>query len=384
METYRKIKHWQSHSRDMVESFKRYYHNSFLDSQRQEAYNLFLGNYIHTQGQPMLWDLSTDYYLHHSNPRSWSSKRRPRYIRWYTPENLENPTMPVGKIQPRTPKGKRGLNYDDYWLEYYRPVLVSSLLKIYAFNMESTARYSSEKSIITGHYNFSPFCTRKAITDMDAPEKKVVRKGVTIVAPDEDDVFSTADNSEKISRPSTAHADDAAYRHGILRSPHFEVNTPVEFSGGVVMASPRATDKNFIAQWTMNQIYYNSLHPTVTVAEAAEYEQYVSHPLSLPLVVSTELPDNLAANLDYVEYVNGVPSSLELGGSGGLGNTLRVSEVTEEDLADYKDFFDVAENPLTVSEEDGDRKRYKAYRKWLHGKSFFKQSKTDPEFHVGT
>jgi hypothetical protein len=35
MATYRKINHWQSSSRDMVESFKRYYHNSFLDSQRQ-------------------------------------------------------------------------------------------------------------------------------------------------------------------------------------------------------------------------------------------------------------------------------------------------------------------------------------------------------------
>ncbi|RJE17127.1 Polyphosphoinositide phosphatase, partial [Aspergillus sclerotialis] len=40
MATYRKINQWTSHSRDMVESFKRYYNNSFLDAQRQEAYNL--------------------------------------------------------------------------------------------------------------------------------------------------------------------------------------------------------------------------------------------------------------------------------------------------------------------------------------------------------
>jgi hypothetical protein len=30
METYRKINQWSSHSRDMLESFKRYYNNSFL------------------------------------------------------------------------------------------------------------------------------------------------------------------------------------------------------------------------------------------------------------------------------------------------------------------------------------------------------------------
>ena len=38
MATYRKINQWSSQSRDMVESFKRYYNNSFLDAQRQEAY----------------------------------------------------------------------------------------------------------------------------------------------------------------------------------------------------------------------------------------------------------------------------------------------------------------------------------------------------------
>jgi phosphatidylinositol 3,5-bisphosphate 5-phosphatase len=78
METYRKINQWTSHSRDMVESFKRYYNNSFLDGQRQEAYNLFLGNYVFSQGGPMLWDLATDYYLHHADPRAWSGKGRRR------------------------------------------------------------------------------------------------------------------------------------------------------------------------------------------------------------------------------------------------------------------------------------------------------------------
>jgi hypothetical protein len=41
------------------------------------------------------------------------------------------------------------------------------------------------------------------------------------------------------------------------------------------------------------------------------------------------------------------------------------------------------EEPLTVTDEDGNKKRYKAYRQWLRGKSLFKQSKVDPEYVAG-
>ena len=40
-----------------------------MDAQRQEAINLFLGNYKIAKGQPTLWELTTDYYLHHIDPR---------------------------------------------------------------------------------------------------------------------------------------------------------------------------------------------------------------------------------------------------------------------------------------------------------------------------
>jgi len=76
METYRKTNQWSSHSRDMIESIRRYYSNSFVDSQRQEAINLFLGNYTIEKGQPTLWELTTDYYLHHIDPRFAEDKPR--------------------------------------------------------------------------------------------------------------------------------------------------------------------------------------------------------------------------------------------------------------------------------------------------------------------
>jgi hypothetical protein len=49
----------------------------------------------------------------------------------------------------------------------------------------------------------------------------------------------------------------------------------------------------------------------------------------------------------------------------------------EDDRALYAETVRVAENPLTVTEEDALKKRYKAYRKWLRGKSLFKQQPVD-------
>lgn len=77
METYRKISPWTSHSRDMIESIRRYYSNSFTDAEKQDAINLFLGHFVpNEQGHPSLWDLITDYYLHNEDPRRKKPKRR--------------------------------------------------------------------------------------------------------------------------------------------------------------------------------------------------------------------------------------------------------------------------------------------------------------------
>jgi|TARA_R110002003_G_scaffold96_30_gene7678 hypothetical protein len=60
--------------------------------------------------------------------------------------------------------------------------------------------------------------------------------------------------------------------------------------------------------------------------------------------------------------------------------TSRKFETPEQDIEEFEEFLKVKENPLDVEDEDGDKKRYKAYRQWLRGKSFFKQSKVDPEW----
>ncbi|KAG0210659.1 phosphatidylinositol-3,5-bisphosphate 5-phosphatase [Mortierella sp. GBA30] len=88
METYRKINQWTSHSRDMIESIRRFYSNSFVDAEKQDAMNLFLGNYRVRKGAgPALWELPGDYHLHNTTDPDLKKVRK-SYTNWWTPEAL--------------------------------------------------------------------------------------------------------------------------------------------------------------------------------------------------------------------------------------------------------------------------------------------------------
>lgn len=379
LSTYRKLNEWKNHSRDMVESFKRYYHNSFLDSQRQEAYNLFLGNYIYAQGQPMLWDLPNDYYLHHMDPRIWADRDVRNYINWFTPKYLEERKMPQYDPPKVILDHPRVELVDRYWLEYYRPLTITSLLKLFSWKLATRPRYLPETTQAELARNPSPFVPRRAthLEPPDSPGKKS-RKGqhVTIVDPQSDDMRSI--RSFNLNDKFNNHI-ESGMANGDFRA---QIKPKLPF------------DRN---QWTMKQFLDNSLSPVVTEEDEDEYESYLNHPLHLPLVTSTEPSDidigryaNIAAYLSRAESaaagesgtteystapLNAVHTRATLADDAEL-------DVLEENLADFTEFLAIAdnENPLTVNEEDGGGKRYKAYRQWLRGKSFFKQYKLDPEY----
>ena len=371
METYRKIKDWQSSSRDIVESFKRFYHNSFLDSQRQEAYNLFLGNYIYAQGQPMLWDLTTDYYLHHADPRTWHNKARRSYVDWYTPASLQSASMPpVPKVQEN--KSLTAIpKLDDYWIEYYRPAVLSTLLKTYAFNVNSTARNIGEVSSSGNFQDLSPFKPRRVTLEPARAEERRKRKSSVDLDLQEDLVSVLA--SGPSTRPPTIIEDASPSRRSVYKEAYADLNARLKVLPEEVSMPADTNDKSLMHQWTLNQIYSNSLNPTVSAAETAEYEDYVNHPSNLQSIAAYEQHKSSVAK-EFSEYLNmDVDAGPELTtmDSNGTG-----------DMQDFIEYLHVADNPLDVNEEDGGKKRYKAYSKWLRGKSFFKQSKVDPEYEV--
>lgn len=373
METYRKINQWTSHSRDMIESFKRYYNNSFLDSQRQEAYNLFLGNYIFTQGQPMLWDLATDYYLHHADPRDWSAMMRHDYIDWYTPSFLETIKVPPYVASRDIARSHPVEFFDDYWLEYYRPATLSSFPKMFAYKMNSTIKYIPLKSTQDGRYDLSPFRVRTE-GDIDHNAKgKAKKEGakMAMAAPVRSDAPTVLEkNGAATVKPPTkgislqrwlqpAH-DKLGHSGGdkvlVLAQPGDD---------GEAKAKPTQLEKSKAAQWTFTKAVHDSLNPSVAEQELEDYERYIKHPQNLPLVVSSATPIDIDSS-EYQQYVNGEWQDEGLMVKG-----------TEEEIDVYAELLKVGENPLTVTEEDGPKKRYKAYRKWLRGKSFFKQQPLD-------
>lgn len=168
LQTYRKINQWSSHSRDMIESVKRFYSNSFIDAQRQDAINLFLGNYVYKEGHPMLWDLNTDYYLH-NNYLGISLNYRPSYTHWYTDsflidrkkelmqlqEEIKGPLfdqlekLTVLKIDPYP-----GF-FDNYWNSKYPARELSSFRDSFEYNMNSTLHYTNRSATVGGLSNGS-------------------------------------------------------------------------------------------------------------------------------------------------------------------------------------------------------------------------------------
>ncbi|KAJ5672199.1 Polyphosphoinositide phosphatase [Penicillium longicatenatum] len=351
MATYRKINQWSSHSRDMVESFKRYYNNSFLDAQRQEAYNLFLGNYIFSHDAPMLWDLSTDYYLHHGNPRL--QKKRPNYISWYTPENLEEREIPPTPAQPKEPLSR----FDDYWLEYYRPLALSTLSKIYAYKMNSTLRYLPHIRGGNVTPDLSPFVPR---IPQDQVQRERDRPQRTVKIQEPTNSHSPVSAPQSVQPPSSSKQPPSV---GIIKEPAFEL-----YQGNRIPPISKTSNtpsKAEIAQWTLGQLVTDSLNPSVTVTEAEEYQRYINHPLKVPLVVTSEDEVTAASpNLDLLEYANKCNVEDAVLEASAAGN-----------MADYEEFLNVSEDPegLTVVSEDYEKKRYKRYRQWLRGKSLFKQ-----------
>ncbi|KAA8570721.1 hypothetical protein MFRU_011g02160 [Monilinia fructicola] len=440
METYRKINQWTSQSRDMVESFRRYYNNSFLDGQRQEAYNLFLGNYTYVQGQPLLWDLATDYYLHHTDPRVWSPRTRRSYINWYTPSFLEKKILPPYS-DPQGALANKPVNYfDDYWIEYYKPLSISSIVKIFTYpggKMTSTARlmprpqHRDESRV---GYDVSPFKVRADVTahveeqpvPHVSPNSKGKKKEVSfpeptgIIAddevPEDSSMKSVSTGAKRIglqrwlqpiheshplservphhskaphnfhhnppgimketSSHSQSHSTEDSFLNSLNNnSPNINLSGNV---GGIEKKKMTPLDKSKAAQWTFTQVVSESLNPSVNLGEEEDYERYVEYPQLLSLVVGDDDHD-IEGVEEYEEWVRGAGwdgGSGQGGYSGGINGGWGREEDHEE-IEEYRSFLRVAENPLTVLEEDGQKKRYKAYRKWLAGKSLFKQQPID-------
>ncbi|RDB21467.1 Polyphosphoinositide phosphatase [Hypsizygus marmoreus] len=131
VETYRRMPHWNSHSRDIIENIRRFYTNSLLDADKQTAINLFLG----VQGERAITRTPV----------------RGGYQQWFHKEYLE----PAYVVEECDKGLKNFVKFKgDFWVEYYRPLLFTSLGKHFAYSMNSTLKLPGKTAKDMNH---SPF-----------------------------------------------------------------------------------------------------------------------------------------------------------------------------------------------------------------------------------
>ncbi|RKP18559.1 hypothetical protein ROZALSC1DRAFT_29765, partial [Rozella allomycis CSF55] len=145
IETYRKSSGWSSHSRDLINSIKRFYSNSFNDKEKQEAINIFLGKFKPFALNFNISDLPTDAPLHLRFRNRY--EKYPSYIYWFT-EKFQN------SVQISTSFDECALLTSYLWKLNYQPRL-ESLGSMYAMKILSTEQMGKDSQM-----NESPFVSR--------------------------------------------------------------------------------------------------------------------------------------------------------------------------------------------------------------------------------
>ncbi|ORZ14234.1 SacI homology domain-domain-containing protein [Absidia repens] len=135
METYRKINQWTSHPRDMIESIRRFYANAFSDADKQDAINLFLGNFAMIIYESICIAVFS-------------------YRKWFSPSALESKTIdrnasdvfyipPESRVPADHPE--EGDTYQGHWAEYYNHRQYTTLDQLFVYNMNGTLKYRPPK-----------------------------------------------------------------------------------------------------------------------------------------------------------------------------------------------------------------------------------------------
>lgn len=161
-DTYRKINQWTSHSRDVLETMKRYYANSFADADKQAAINLFLGvDPSAPDFSPHVFPENVQAESSDAHAPTTSVPFRPHYQHWFNPVHLE----PAATVDMRQQRLTEVVNADaGFWAEYYRPSLFTDLHRHHAFKMTAVHQSSSGPSTISQHASAGYFLPSSSST----------------------------------------------------------------------------------------------------------------------------------------------------------------------------------------------------------------------------
>lgn len=111
------------------------------------AINVFLGVFQPEEGDANIWDLSTDYYLHHTAARELPKiHSSPRHTKWWDEELLESLPLPLyrGHGDPASQSaasvaGSRDISAIDSFDEVYKPLELTDFDSLFGRNLARTA-----------------------------------------------------------------------------------------------------------------------------------------------------------------------------------------------------------------------------------------------------
>ncbi|XP_054003734.1 polyphosphoinositide phosphatase isoform X2 [Hylaeus anthracinus] len=159
IKTYRKTAPWTSQGNDIMQTLSRYYSNTFSDQEKQHTINLFLGLFIPEEGKPPIWELLTDYYLHHK-PACQYSHRTKLLTQWWDTNVLKCLPYALNEVTKACTEIIQVQNSTeemiDVYYDYHRPYELSLLSEVYAYKISHSVRDFMPNCTTS----FSPFAVR--------------------------------------------------------------------------------------------------------------------------------------------------------------------------------------------------------------------------------
>ncbi|XP_050449978.1 polyphosphoinositide phosphatase isoform X3 [Cataglyphis hispanica] len=143
IKTYRKTAPWTSQGNDIMQTLSRYYSNTFSDQEKQHTINLFLGLFVPEEGKPPIWELLTDYYLHHP-PACRYSRKTKLLTQWWDQNVLKCLPYAFDEITKSCSEMIQVENSTeemiDIYYDYHRPYELSLLSEVYAYKISHSIR----------------------------------------------------------------------------------------------------------------------------------------------------------------------------------------------------------------------------------------------------
>ncbi|KAG8331674.1 phosphatidylinositol-3,5-bisphosphate 5-phosphatase, variant 2 [Homalodisca vitripennis] len=157
IKTYRKTAPWTSQGNDIMQTLSRYYSNTFSDTEKQHAMNLFLGLFVPDEHSSPLWEQVTDYYLHNS---LLVQHRLTPQTQWWDQEVMQCLPLSVAQCH-KTCKdflkvSPLDIEFVDAYSDFHRPHEFTELNETYANKISHSVRDFMPHCVT----DFSPFTVR--------------------------------------------------------------------------------------------------------------------------------------------------------------------------------------------------------------------------------